>query len=103
MRATVERHEKEDVIPPIIVDIVKGKADLTIRIKDLGGGIPRSKIYDLFAYHYSTAPEPDHHDGMAPLVSPRTNSLDSLFKKILSFNYVFNCLETIDFITYYSF
>ena len=68
MRATVEKHETKDEIPPITVDIVKGNEDLTIRISDLGGGIPRSTIYDLFAYHYSTAPEPDQQDGMAPLV-----------------------------------
>ena len=69
MRATVEKNESKDEIPPITVDIVKGNEDLTIRISDMGGGISRSTINDLFAYHYSTAPEPDQQDGMAPLVS----------------------------------
>lgn len=69
MRATVEKHETKDEIPDINVDIVKGNSDLTIRISDLGGGISRSSIKDLFTYHYSTAPEPDQQNGMAPLVS----------------------------------
>ena len=69
MRATVEKHESKDEIPDINIDIVKGNEDLTIRISDLGGGICRAKIKDLFTYHYSTAPEPDQLDGMAPLVS----------------------------------
>jgi len=69
MRATVETHETKDEIPDINVDIVKGNADLTIRISDLGGGIPRSSVKNLFTYHYSTAPEPDQNDGIAPLVN----------------------------------
>ncbi|XP_066921441.1 pyruvate dehydrogenase (acetyl-transferring) kinase isozyme 2, mitochondrial-like isoform X1 [Clytia hemisphaerica] len=67
MRATVEKHEAKDEIPDINIDIVKGNEDLTIRISDLGGGICRNKIKDLFTYHYSTAPEPDQLEGMAPL------------------------------------
>ena len=69
MRATVETHENKDSLPHIEVDIIKGKEDLTIKIEDRGGGIPRSHIENLFSYHYSTAPEPDHQYGIAPLVS----------------------------------
>lgn len=68
MRATVERHEDNEEIPRVEVDIVKGKEDLTIKITDRGGGIPRSEIDNLFTYHYSTAPEPDSRLGIAPLV-----------------------------------
>lgn len=83
MRATVEKHETKDEIPPITVDIVKGNEDLTIRISDLGGGIPRSTIYDLFAYHYSTAPEPDQQDGMAPLVRNLREYFFAFFKYLI--------------------
>ena len=42
----VERHgvENEDDFPPIKVVVVEGKEDLTIKISDEGGGIPRSAV-----------------------------------------------------------
>ena len=69
MRATVETHEDKEELPAIQVDIVKGREDITIRIMDQGGGIPRSHIDNLFSYHYSTAPNPDQNVTIAPLVS----------------------------------
>jgi signal transduction histidine kinase len=69
MRATVEFNEDSDDLPKIHVDITKGKEDLTIRIRDQGGGIPHSKIGELFQYNYSTAPKPMDFQGgnMSPL------------------------------------
>ncbi|KAE8234227.1 hypothetical protein CF326_g734 [Tilletia indica] len=43
LRAVVERYgvENEDNFPPIKVIVVEGKEDITIKITDEGGGIPR--------------------------------------------------------------
>jgi len=75
MRATVEFAEQKKStkkLPPISVDVVKGKEDVTIRISDRGGGIPRSKADKIFHYMYSTAPRPvsfndSQHSGPIPL------------------------------------
>lgn len=52
LRAVVERHgvENEDDFPPIKVVVVEGKEDLTIKISDEGGGIPRSAVSLLRLY-----------------------------------------------------
>jgi len=59
MRATIE-HAGEDEIhfPPIKVLVCKGKEDVTIKISDKGGGIPRSLKKNIFEYLYTTAPSP---------------------------------------------
>jgi pyruvate dehydrogenase kinase 2/3/4 len=46
LRAVVERYgvENEDNYPPIRVVVVEGKEDITIKISDEGGGIPRSAV-----------------------------------------------------------
>lgn len=75
MRATVENFESKKLsgpLPPIVVDVVKAKEDLTIRLSDRGGGIPRSKADKIFRYMYSTAPRPvsltdSQHSGPTPL------------------------------------
>ncbi|CAF1392234.1 unnamed protein product [Rotaria magnacalcarata] len=75
MRATVEYAESQkssNKLPPITVNIVKAKEDLTIHISDRGGGIPRSKADKIFRYMYSTAPRPvsltdSQHSGPIPL------------------------------------
>ncbi|CAF3706387.1 unnamed protein product [Adineta steineri] len=75
MRATVEHAESKKIstpLPPVVVDVVKAKEDLTIRISDRGGGIPRSKADKIFRYMYSTAPRPvslvdSQHSGPTPL------------------------------------
>jgi pyruvate dehydrogenase kinase 2/3/4 len=43
LRAVVERYgvENEDHYPPIRVVVVEGQEDITIKISDEGGGIPR--------------------------------------------------------------
>lgn len=59
LRATVERHGHDaKTYPPVTVRIVKGQEDMTIQIADRGGGVPRSKLSQLFHYMYSTAPKP---------------------------------------------
>jgi len=67
MRATVETHSDLTELPKLEIDIVKGKEDLTIRVTDYGGGIKRQNMDSLFAYHYSTAPQPDRDFTIAPL------------------------------------
>jgi pyruvate dehydrogenase kinase 2/3/4 len=58
LRAVVERHgvENEDAFPPIKVVVVEGKEDITIKISDEGGGIPRSAIPLIWTYMYTTMP-----------------------------------------------
>ncbi|XP_063631525.1 pyruvate dehydrogenase (acetyl-transferring) kinase, mitochondrial [Cydia splendana] len=60
MRATMESHES--CPPPITVNIVPGKEDVSVKMSDLGGGIPRSVSDLLFKYMYSTAPQPSKSD-----------------------------------------
>ncbi|KAF7351467.1 Protein-serine/threonine kinase [Mycena sanguinolenta] len=56
LRAIVERYgvENEDAFPPIKVVVVEGKEDITIKISDEGGGIPRSAIPLIWTYMYTT-------------------------------------------------
>ncbi|KAM6503831.1 Mitochondrial branched-chain alpha-ketoacid dehydrogenase kinase domain containing protein [Amanita muscaria] len=56
LRAVVERFgvENEDGHPPIKVVVVEGKEDITIKISDEGGGIPRSAIPLIWTYMYTT-------------------------------------------------
>lgn len=59
MRAVMEHHGQDcQNIPPITVTVVNGKEDITVKLSDLGGGIPRSHCDQLFKYMYSTAPQP---------------------------------------------
>jgi pyruvate dehydrogenase kinase 2/3/4 len=56
LRAVVERFgtDKEDNYPPIKVIVSEGKEDITIKISDEGGGIPRSAIPLIWTYMYTT-------------------------------------------------
>ncbi|KAK1230135.1 [Pyruvate dehydrogenase (acetyl-transferring)] kinase isozyme 2 [Marasmius sp. AFHP31] len=59
LRAVVERHgiAKENEaggFPPIKVIVVEGKEDITIKISDEGGGIPRSAMGLIWTYMYTT-------------------------------------------------
>jgi len=56
LRAVVERYgpQNEDSFPPIRVVVVEGKEDITIKISDEGGGIPRSAIPLIWTYMYTT-------------------------------------------------
>ncbi|CAO3651435.1 unnamed protein product [Cunninghamella blakesleeana] len=57
LRAVVERYgpDYEDEYPPIKVVIAHGKEDITIKISDEGGGIPRSGVPLVWTYMYTTA------------------------------------------------
>jgi len=66
MRATIERHGKSVELPDIEVLIAKGQHDVSIRISDQGGGIPRHITDNMFHYLYSTAPRPSMTPAKAP-------------------------------------
>ncbi|KAK0203882.1 mitochondrial pyruvate dehydrogenase [Desarmillaria ectypa] len=56
LRAVVERFgvDAENGYPPIKVVVVEGTEDITIKISDEGGGIPRSAIPLIWTYMYTT-------------------------------------------------
>eukprot|EP00835_Amoeboradix_gromovi_P006770 NODE_879_length_3484_cov_0.307238.p1 type:complete len:380 gc:universal NODE_879_length_3484_cov_0.307238:2788-1649(-) len=58
LRATVETHEEEKY-PTIKLIVAEGKEDITIKLSDEGGGIPRSGIPLIFTYLYTTAEPPE--------------------------------------------
>ncbi|CAG4963727.1 unnamed protein product [Colias eurytheme] len=60
MRAVMETYENSP--PPVTVNIVQGKEDISVKMSDRGGGIPRSVTDLLFKYMYSTAPQPSKSD-----------------------------------------
>eukprot|EP00092_Neocalanus_flemingeri_P046827 GFUD01052850.1.p1 GENE.GFUD01052850.1~~GFUD01052850.1.p1 ORF type:complete len:415 (-),score=94.05 GFUD01052850.1:174-1418(-) len=67
MRATVETHSKSHELPEIEVLVAKGEHDVSIRVSDQGGGIPRHITDHLFHYLFSTAPRPSMTPTKAPL------------------------------------
>jgi pyruvate dehydrogenase kinase 2/3/4 len=75
LRAVVETHgqDKED-FPVTKVVVAEGKEDITIKISDEGGGIPRSAIPLVWTYMYTTVdttpsldPDFDKSDFKAPM------------------------------------
>lgn len=59
MRAVQERFMDSDkVAPPIRIIVADGIEDVTIKVSDEGGGIPRSGLPKIFTYLYSTAKNP---------------------------------------------
>ena len=59
LRATIEHHGEQCInLPPIRVLVNKSNNDVTIRINDLGGGIPMRERKKIFQYLYTTAPNP---------------------------------------------
>ncbi|KIY68502.1 mitochondrial pyruvate dehydrogenase [Cylindrobasidium torrendii FP15055 ss-10] len=55
LRAVVERFGVEaEKYPPIKIIVVEGTEDITIKISDEGGGIPRSAIPLIWTYMYTT-------------------------------------------------
>ncbi|XP_043711016.1 pyruvate dehydrogenase (acetyl-transferring) kinase, mitochondrial-like [Telopea speciosissima] len=59
LRAVQERFMDSDkVAPPIRIIVADGIEDVTIKISDEGGGIPRSGLPKIFTYLYSTAKNP---------------------------------------------
>ena len=56
LRAVQERYMDSDkVAPPIRIIVADGIEDVTIKVSDEGGGIPRSGLPKIFTYLYSTA------------------------------------------------
>lgn len=63
LRATIEHHSKlnptvdlDDIkYPPIKIIVAKGDEDITIKISDEGGGIPRSAVPLIWTYFYTSA------------------------------------------------
>jgi len=67
MRAVVETHKKSLELPDIDVLVSKGEHDVSIKVADQGGGIPRHITDHLFHYLFSTAPRPSMTPVKAPL------------------------------------
>jgi pyruvate dehydrogenase kinase 2/3/4 len=75
MRAIVERFGPDSSIWPVIrIVIAEGNEDVTIKVSDEGGGIPRSGISRIWTYLYTTAAapvldpgSPYYNDFQAPL------------------------------------
>ncbi|KQK21553.1 hypothetical protein BRADI_1g61497v3 [Brachypodium distachyon] len=64
LRAVQERFMDSDKhAPPIRIIVADGAEDVTIKISDEGGGIPRSGLPRIFTYLYSTAEHPPDLDG----------------------------------------
>ncbi|XP_015060760.1 pyruvate dehydrogenase (acetyl-transferring) kinase, mitochondrial-like [Solanum pennellii] len=62
-RAVQERFmDSYDDAPPIRIIVAGGLEDVTIKISDEGGGIPRSGLPKIFTYLYSTAENPLDED-----------------------------------------
>ncbi|KAJ1565220.1 hypothetical protein HK096_003964 [Nowakowskiella sp. JEL0078] len=59
LRAVVERHGLDcETYPEIKMIVASGKEDITIKVSDEGGGIPRSGTNLIWTYMYSTAETP---------------------------------------------
>lgn len=75
LRAVVETHgQDKDAFPVTKVVVAEGKEDITIKISDEGGGIPRSAIPLVWTYMYTTVdrtpsldPDFDKSDFKAPM------------------------------------
>ena len=70
MRATVEKHSNSKGsgdVPEIEVLVAKGEHDVSIRISDQGGGIPRHITNHMFQYLFSSASRPSMSPTKAPL------------------------------------
>jgi pyruvate dehydrogenase kinase 2/3/4 len=63
MRAVTETHKSKSAskMPRIHIIVVEGNEDLTIKICDEGGGIPRSNMAFIYSYLYTTAEPPPIH------------------------------------------
>ena len=59
LRATYECHrDSPDALPPVKLIIADGQEDVTLKIADEGGGIPRSSLPKIWTYMFTTAPAP---------------------------------------------
>lgn len=59
LRAVYDRYDDEDdEPPPIRLVVAEGEEDITIKVSDEGGGIPRSGLPKIWTYLYTTAKSP---------------------------------------------
>ncbi|KXZ44832.1 hypothetical protein GPECTOR_61g785 [Gonium pectorale] len=59
LRAVQDRYSDSDAEPPAIqVVVAEGLEDVTIKVSDMGGGIPRSGLHRIWTYLYTTAKSP---------------------------------------------
>lgn len=59
LRAVYDRYEDGDHdSPPIRLVVAEGEEDITIKVSDEGGGIPRSGLPKIWTYLYTTAKSP---------------------------------------------
>ncbi|ORY00632.1 hypothetical protein K493DRAFT_335283 [Basidiobolus meristosporus CBS 931.73] len=54
LRTTIETHKRSKHLPPVKIVIAAGGEDVTIKVSDVGGGIPMSKMNNLWCYTNST-------------------------------------------------
>ncbi len=54
-RATAEFHADAPTLPPVKVNVVCGKRDVTFRVSDQGGGIRRENVPLVWSYLHTTA------------------------------------------------
>ncbi|RLN63713.1 hypothetical protein BBJ29_005648 [Phytophthora kernoviae] len=50
------KYQAGDELPPVEIVICKGSEDLTVKVSDEGGGVPRSRWNKMWHYGYSTSP-----------------------------------------------
>lgn len=73
LRATIEHHSRlhpgvdlDDIkYPPIKIIVAKGDEDITIKISDEGGGIPRSAVPLIWTYFYTSAEKQIKEDDLS--------------------------------------
>lgn len=56
--------DADDDPPPIRLVVAEGNEDVTVKVSDEGGGIPRSGMNRIWTYLYSTAKRPVQADEM---------------------------------------
>jgi len=68
MRASCELAERRGLleVPPVRVDIFRASDDITVRISDRGGGMPRHVQRRVFDYSYTTAADAEIPDSVEP-------------------------------------
>ncbi len=63
LRATVETHGMKKTLPNVKIIIADGFEDVTLKVEDEGGGIPRSGMERCWTYLYTTARLPENVGG----------------------------------------
>jgi pyruvate dehydrogenase kinase 2/3/4 len=66
VRATLREYDLHEELPPIRIVLVKGAEDVTIKVADKAGGIPRSRMAQIWQFCHSTVVDDDGHSGRPP-------------------------------------